>query len=219
MRTIPTVFSSRRWRRSSYGSGAPGWQRSRSVRICAGIALLALSLGVFIAGRYGSELFLTRVSMIGVVAGLVLFLRGMGTPEGAGVSDRLPAADDSAARDRLQSGGVSASDAGVAIGRSRDFGERRPGAARRQRAAPARQGARSCRSVLGHSFPDVVVHARGGARIFHRASGRSAHRHRASPRCRLPSSRMRRGSPAPASRRTGSARRQPKASSTRFRAG
>jgi exosortase len=42
----------------------------------AGIALLALSLCVFIAGRYGSELFLTRVSMIGVVAGLVLFLAG-----------------------------------------------------------------------------------------------------------------------------------------------
>jgi exosortase len=42
----------------------------------AGIALLALSLCVFIAGRYGSELFLTRVSMIGVVAGLALFLAG-----------------------------------------------------------------------------------------------------------------------------------------------
>jgi exosortase len=42
----------------------------------AGVALLALSLCVFIAGRYGSELFLTRVSMIGVVAGLVLFLAG-----------------------------------------------------------------------------------------------------------------------------------------------
>jgi exosortase len=42
----------------------------------AGVALLALSLCVYIAGRYGSELFLTRVSMIGVVAGLVLFLAG-----------------------------------------------------------------------------------------------------------------------------------------------
>jgi exosortase len=42
----------------------------------AGVALLALSLCVFIAGRYGSELFLTRASMIGVVAGLVLFLAG-----------------------------------------------------------------------------------------------------------------------------------------------
>src|SRR5688572_5323581 len=42
----------------------------------AGVALLTLSLCVFIAGRYGSELFLTRASMIGVVAGLVLFLAG-----------------------------------------------------------------------------------------------------------------------------------------------
>jgi len=42
----------------------------------AGIGLLALSLCVFVAGRYGSELFLTRVSMIGVAAGLVLFLAG-----------------------------------------------------------------------------------------------------------------------------------------------
>ena len=42
----------------------------------AGIALLALSLVVFIAGRYGAELFLTRVSLVGVIAGLVLFLAG-----------------------------------------------------------------------------------------------------------------------------------------------
>ncbi len=42
----------------------------------AGIALLAFSLCVFVAGRYGSELFLTRVSLIGVLAGLVLFLAG-----------------------------------------------------------------------------------------------------------------------------------------------
>jgi exosortase len=42
----------------------------------AGLAVLALSLVVFIAGRYGSELFLTRVSMIGVLAGLLVFLAG-----------------------------------------------------------------------------------------------------------------------------------------------
>ena len=42
----------------------------------AGIVLIAVSLAVFIAGRYGSELFLTRVSLIGLVAGLVLFLAG-----------------------------------------------------------------------------------------------------------------------------------------------
>jgi exosortase len=42
----------------------------------AGLAVLAASLVVFIAGRYGSELFLTRVSMIGVLAGLIVFLAG-----------------------------------------------------------------------------------------------------------------------------------------------
>ena len=42
----------------------------------AGLAVLAISLAVFVAGRYGSELFLTRVSMIGVLAGLILYLAG-----------------------------------------------------------------------------------------------------------------------------------------------
>ena len=42
----------------------------------AGLAVLAASLLIFIAGRYGSELFLTRVSMIGVLAGLILYLAG-----------------------------------------------------------------------------------------------------------------------------------------------
>ena len=42
----------------------------------AGLAVLVVSLGSFIAGRYGSELFLTRVSIVGVLAGLILFLAG-----------------------------------------------------------------------------------------------------------------------------------------------
>jgi exosortase len=42
----------------------------------AGLGVLAVSLVIFIAGRYGSELFLTRVSMIGVLAGLILYLAG-----------------------------------------------------------------------------------------------------------------------------------------------
>ena len=42
----------------------------------AGILLTAVSLLVFIAGRFGAELFLTRVSLIGVLAGVVLFLGG-----------------------------------------------------------------------------------------------------------------------------------------------
>jgi Transmembrane exosortase (Exosortase_EpsH) len=39
-------------------------------------ALLAASLLCFIAGQVGSELFLTRVSLIGVLGGLVLFVAG-----------------------------------------------------------------------------------------------------------------------------------------------
>lgn len=42
----------------------------------AGLAVVAASLLVFIAGRFGAELYLTRVSLIGVLAGTVLFLGG-----------------------------------------------------------------------------------------------------------------------------------------------
>jgi exosortase len=42
----------------------------------AGLAMVAASLLVFIAGRFGAELFLTRVSLVGVIAGAVLFLAG-----------------------------------------------------------------------------------------------------------------------------------------------
>jgi exosortase len=41
-----------------------------------GLAVLAGSLLCFVAGQFGSELFLTRVSVIGVLAGLVLFVAG-----------------------------------------------------------------------------------------------------------------------------------------------
>jgi exosortase len=41
-----------------------------------GAVLLAGSLLVFVAGRFGAELFLTRVSLVGVLAGILLFLCG-----------------------------------------------------------------------------------------------------------------------------------------------
>jgi exosortase len=41
-----------------------------------GLGLVAMSLLVFIAGQFGAELYLTRVSLIGVLAGAVLFLGG-----------------------------------------------------------------------------------------------------------------------------------------------
>ena len=58
------------------------WERRAALAVlprrphAAGLAVLLVSLGVFTAGRYGSELFLTRVSMVGVLAGLILFLAG-----------------------------------------------------------------------------------------------------------------------------------------------
>jgi exosortase len=42
----------------------------------AGLVLLLLSLGVLLAGILGAELFLTRVSLIGVVSGIVLYVWG-----------------------------------------------------------------------------------------------------------------------------------------------
>ena len=47
--------------------------------ILVGLMVLAGSLLSFVAGQFGSELFLTRVSLIGVLAGLVLFLGGWRT--------------------------------------------------------------------------------------------------------------------------------------------
>ena len=42
----------------------------------AGLILLLVSLGVLLAGVLGAELFLTRVSLIGVLAGIVLYVWG-----------------------------------------------------------------------------------------------------------------------------------------------
>ena len=59
------------------------WERRDALRRAArrptslGILVLAGSLLCYLAGLFGSELFLTRVSLIGVVAGLVLFIAGI----------------------------------------------------------------------------------------------------------------------------------------------
>jgi exosortase len=42
----------------------------------AGLAIVVASLAVFLAGRLGAELFLTRVSFIGVIAGTVVYMLG-----------------------------------------------------------------------------------------------------------------------------------------------
>jgi exosortase len=41
-----------------------------------GLALVAASLGVYVAGSLGAELFLTRVSLVGMITGIVLFVWG-----------------------------------------------------------------------------------------------------------------------------------------------
>jgi exosortase len=58
------------------------WQRRHCLRLAtpqptlAGAALVILSLLMYIAGRFGAELFLTRVSLIGVVTGAIAFIWG-----------------------------------------------------------------------------------------------------------------------------------------------
>jgi len=60
------------------------WQRRHRLRAAAsqptpvGAALIILSLLVYLAGRFGAELFLTRVSLIGVLAGAIAFMWGRG---------------------------------------------------------------------------------------------------------------------------------------------
>ena len=51
-------------------------RRARFEQTALGLLVLVFSLLCFVAGQFGSELFLTRVSLIGVLGGLVLFLAG-----------------------------------------------------------------------------------------------------------------------------------------------
>jgi len=58
------------------------WERRDALKAApiapslAGVVLIALSLTVLLAGLLGAELFLTRVSLIGVLAGIVLYVWG-----------------------------------------------------------------------------------------------------------------------------------------------
>ena len=58
------------------------WERRRALATAVprpsagGAGLIALSMAVWLAGTFGAELFLTRVSLIGVIAGTIWFLWG-----------------------------------------------------------------------------------------------------------------------------------------------
>lgn len=59
-----------------------GWERREALRgavarpAAAGLLIIAASLLLLVAGLLGAELFLTRVSLVGVIAGSVLFVWG-----------------------------------------------------------------------------------------------------------------------------------------------
>src|SRR5205823_4547082 len=72
------------WNGNSAGTAAaPCWRR-RSGRArrrtprpqALGLAVVAVSMAVFLAGQFAIELFLMRVSLIGVLAGSILYLWG-----------------------------------------------------------------------------------------------------------------------------------------------
>jgi exosortase len=58
------------------------WERRAALKAApaapsiAGVVVLLLSLGVLVAGILGAELFLTRISLVGVLAGIVLYVWG-----------------------------------------------------------------------------------------------------------------------------------------------
>ena len=60
------------------------WERRADLKAAplepsaAGIVVVAISLAVLIAGLLGAELFLTRISLLGVLAGTVLYVWGRG---------------------------------------------------------------------------------------------------------------------------------------------
>ena len=61
-----------------------GWRRRHELAAQplrprgAGLAIVLASLALLVAGRLGAELFLTRVSLLGLMTGTVVFLLGMG---------------------------------------------------------------------------------------------------------------------------------------------
>ena len=217
--TSRTGSSSFLWRRTSCGSGGRALLEAPVRPSTAGLALVAASLLVFIAGRFGAELYLTRVSLLGVLAGTVLALGGWQRLRIAAfplafllLMIPLPSIVFNQITFPLQ--GI-ASRAGEAVIAAAGVPVLREGNILHVPGPRARSG----RSVLGHPFVDVPADARDRARVLHRAPDRRPHRHR--PGGRSDCDRRQRGARrrAPGSRPTGSVRRPPKGSFTRSRAG
>ncbi len=69
------------------------------------------------AGVLGAELFLTRMPILGVIGGTILFVLGLAAPAGPGVPAAVPPADDSDPGHHLQPDRVPAAAARVALRR------------------------------------------------------------------------------------------------------
>lgn len=58
--------------------GRDAWKRTPAAPTSWGIALIVVSLGLYGAGVLGAELFLSRISIVGVLAGAVAYVWGWG---------------------------------------------------------------------------------------------------------------------------------------------
>ncbi|HEX5069586.1 MAG TPA: exosortase/archaeosortase family protein, partial [Vicinamibacterales bacterium] len=66
---IALYFAWERWPRLVAEPRKPGW---------FGLVLLIGGIGLLLAGFWGSELFLSRVALLPVIAGIIVFLFGFG---------------------------------------------------------------------------------------------------------------------------------------------
>ena len=97
------------------------WERRERLKTAAqkpsvlGLVLVVGSIAVLLAGILGSELFLTRVSIVGALTGMVLFMFGWQHLRILAFPIAFLAVDDSDSGDPLQSDRLPAPVARVAI--------------------------------------------------------------------------------------------------------
>ena len=108
--------------RSLPGSAARSWRACTPQPSAVGLVVVVGSLAILVAGTLGAELFLTRISILGMLVGAVLFLLGWPYLRVLAFPAGVPAADDSDSGDHLQSDRVSAAAVRVAVRHGRDGG-------------------------------------------------------------------------------------------------